>query len=671
MERKIIRPITDVEEKKKNFLSNEWLVTNGLGGYASGTLVGVTTRKYHGLLIAALPPPHGRYIMLNELREEVLFQQTSYCLNCEEKIDGSLNLDALNYLKKFFLEEGLPVWHYQLGEVLIEKRIFMSYRQNTVYISYELLEGPEEVTMRLFPGLNFRAHEDPVDSPLETEYVVTAIGNKYEIGKKEFLPVRIFSFGDETSGFTMQPAILSHVFFSRERQRGYAYSGDVWNPGFFHLKLHKNARIGLVASTESWGYLQALSPAEAHRAEIVRRQLILHHSGIQEDRIKELALAADQFIIVPEYRRKDTVRAHAFGEELRTIIAGYHWFTDWGRDTMISLEGLTLCTKRYREARWILKTFAYYVREGLLPNMFPEGEQTGLYHTADATLWFFHAVDRYYTVTHDTLLLDEILPILEEILHFHIKGTLFGIGMDPHDKLLRQGAPEYQLTWMDAKVEDWVVTPRRGKAVEINALWYNALKIMEQWVGEQKKALFCALAEEIKSSFNRRFWIPKEEYLFDVVDGENGDDPSFRPNQIFSFSLKYPVLNAEHWEKVLRKVHDKLLTPYGLRTLEVTHPDFKANYEGDLRSRDAAYHQGTVWPWLIGPFIDGWLKVYPTKGKEAAHFLEALFDHLGDEGIGTMSEIFDATPPYKARGCIAQAWSVAETLRAWMLASHL
>jgi predicted glycogen debranching enzyme len=336
---------------------------------------------------------------------------------------------------------------------------------------------------------------------------------------------------------------------------------------------------------------------------------------------------------------------------------------------MISLEGLTICTGRQREAGYILRTFGHYVHDGLIPNMFPEGTKQGLYHTADATLWFFHAIHRYVTATGDRSTLRQLMPKLKSIFECHMKGTRFGIGVDHADGLLRQGEEGYQLTWMDAKVDNWVVTPRRGKAVEINALWYNALSLFARWLHEEGDPLASQVDEaatRARESFNARFWSDECGYLYDVVDGEQGNDAACRPNQIFAISLDYPVLDESRWRPVFDVVRDRLLTPVGLRSLAPGDRDYKPQYYGDLRARDAAYHQGTVWAWLIGPFIDAYLRLYPGDLSGARACLRGFEHHQSEAGIGTISEIFDADEPYTPRGCIAQAWSVAEVLRAWM-----
>jgi predicted glycogen debranching enzyme len=463
-----------------------------------------------------------------------------------------------------------------------------------------------------------------------------------------------------------------------EQSRGYAHEGDLGSPGFFHVDLGKHETVTLVGSTEKWEIVEVLNPVQALASERERRARLLDETTpeAREGFAAELVFAADQFVITPAGRFEEAARAHAAGDEVRTVIAGYHWFTDWGRDTMISLEGLTLTTGRWLEAGYILRTFAYYIRDGLIPNMFPDKATEGKYHTADATLWFFHALNRYFETTHDRTTLKLLLPALIDIVEHHLRGTKFNIHVDPADGLLAQGEEGYQLTWMDAKMGDWVVTPRRGKAVEINALWYNALQLVAKWLRQMGDEIaaqrYDEHAQRARVSFNQRFWFAEGGYLYDVVDcnGQNDTyDKSFRPNQIFAISLDNPVVNQERWNAVVDLVQKKLVTPVGLRSLSPDDPEYKPIYSGDLRSRDGAYHQGTVWAWLIGPFIDAWLKVHPDDTQGARKFLDTFPVHLSDDGLGTISEVFDAREPHMAGGCIAQAWSVAEVLRCWVKTS--
>ncbi len=469
---------------------------------------------------------------------------------------------------------------------------------------------------------------------------------------------------------------FEEVFYRIEFSRGYESRGTLWTPGYFRFNMEKDDQATVVASTEGWDTIVALEPGEAYSAERERRRRLLDaaHPKARDGAAAQLVLAADQFIIAPNTRLADVARAQASGDEFRTVIAGYHWFTDWGRDTMISLEGLTLTTGRQAEAGYILRTFAHYIKYGLIPNMFPEGEREGLYHTADATLWYFHALDRYLNASGDWHTLRILLPKLIDVFERHVEGTKFGIGMDPEDCLIRQGEQGYQLTWMDAKVGDWVVTPRRGKAVEINALWYNALRLLQRWLEQEGDPAMVErvreTADNAQASFNRRFWNEEKGYLYDVIDGESGDDPALRPNQIFAMSLAHPVLAQVHWRPVLEAVASRLLTPVGLRSLDQRERDFKPRYDGDLRARDAAYHQGTVWGWLIGPFIDAWLRVHPEDKYTARGFLDGFVPHLHEGGVGSISEIFDAEEPFVPRGSIAQAWSVAEVLRCLVLTAE-
>ncbi|HZJ34137.1 MAG TPA: amylo-alpha-1,6-glucosidase [Vicinamibacterales bacterium] len=659
-------------EGRQSLAFKEWLVTNGLGGYATGTVSGAITRRYHSLLVAALPTPFGRTVMLNEIWEQLRFRDGRVVTLAQLiPTSGGTGLDSSSYLVAFRLEAGLPVWEYDVEGVRFEKRVVMPHLQNTTHVSYTLLSS-EPVRLELRPMIAFRLHEAPVNHPVTAPYGVHALGDQFEVlPGGDLPPLRLFLHGKEKA-FTVIPEFFSSLVYELEQHRGYECCGDLWSPGYFRLMLTPDTPGTLIASTESWETIGALSPSELLHAEHRRRARLVEAARTVpvKGMAAELVLAADQFIITPAGRVEEAARARAMGDEVRTVVAGYHWFTDWGRDTMISLEGLTLCTGRQREAGYILRTFGHYVRDGLIPNMFPEGTKEGLYHTADATLWFFHAIHRYLLATGDRSTLRQLLPKLKSIIQHHVAGTHFGIGVDPADGLLRQGAGGYQLTWMDAKVDDWVVTPRRGKAVEINALWYNALRLVTEWLRDEGDSMALETheyAERARTSFNQRFWYPEGGYLYDVIDGESGDDSACRPNQILAISLDHPVLNVDQWRPVFGVVRDRLLTPVGLRSLSPGHRDYKAQYYGDLRARDAAYHQGTVWGWLAGPFVDAWLKVFPDDKAGARQCLDGFDAHLNEAGIGTLSEIFDAEQPYTPRGCIAQAWTVAEVLRAWLL----
>jgi len=649
----------------------EWLVANGLGGYASGTVAGAVTRRYHGILVAALPAPLGRMVMLNHLLERARLKDGRVVwLGDENEVAGSNAADRGGQLIEFRLDLGLPVWVYDFDGTRIEKRVLMPHGQNTTHVTYRLLDGEGPVRLSLRPSIHFRSYESSVSETATEPYTVTAVKNRYEIAAGAGMPALHLQLHGHRGALTLDELGAATVPYPMEKLRGYESVGSLWSPGYFRVDLDEQQPVALIASTEPWESIEALSPERAAEAEIERRRHLVSVADLPPHRLaNELVLAADQFVITPAGRAEEAARARAAGEHVRTVIAGYHWFTDWGRDTMISLEGLTLSTRRFREASYILRTFGHYVRDGLIPNMFPDGAREGLYHTADATLWFFHAADRYVRATGDTETLRLLLPTFIDIIRHHVEGTRFGIGVDQTDGLLRQGAEGYQLTWMDAKVDDWVVTPRRGKAVEINALWFNALRLIQRWMSETGASTIAdgldveALARRTEGAFNERFWHSTGGYLFDVVDGERGDDPSLRPNQLLSISLDNPVLDRARWTSVMQVVRDRLVTPVGLRSLAPGHPDYKAKYFGDLRSRDAAYHQGTVWAWLIGPFVDAWLKVYPDDHRGARKWLEGFDAHLSEACVGSISEIFDADAPYVPRGCIAQAWSVAEVLR--------
>jgi len=643
----------------------EWLVCNALGGYASGTIHGVPTRRYHGYLIAALPNPAGRVMMLNSLAVQVKLPDRRIDLGwVPPNMAAGASLDLVD----FTLEVGLPVWRYRGFGVCIEKRVVTSHAHNTVMLEFRVLEGGP-LRLELRPSVQFRGHDEPVSTQVPEAYPLTAFGSRIELAAPAPLPaLKLHLSGGRRTSFVIEPMSVPDIGYATEESRGYASRGQLYSPGRFRADLPPNGSTALFASTEPWDTILTMSAAEMQAAELERRRRALDASvrSAREGAAAELVLAGDQFLIQPAGRHEDHVRARAAGDEAWTVIAGYHWFTDWGRDTMISLEGLALCTGRHAEAGSILRMFAHHIRDGLVPNLFPEGANEGLYHTADATLWFFHAIDRYLRVTGDRRTLIKLLPILRDVIDHHMRGTRFGIHVDPADGLLSQGAPGYQLTWMDAKAGDWVVTPRRGKAVEINALWYNALRLASDWVertgdpegGQQLRTA----AERAQVSFNKRFWNERTGCLYDVVDGEQGDDAAIRPNQLFAISLPNPVLDPQRWPSVLDVVERELVTPVGLRSLSPHHPDFKPSYRGDLLARDAAYHQGTVWSWLIGPYVDALLRVRKDV-TGARRALDGLIAHLGANCIGYVSEVFDAEPPFTPGGCVAQAWGVAELLR--------
>ena len=519
------------QPSREILLNREWLVTNGLGGYASGTVSGAITRKYHGILVAALPAPLGRVVMWNHVSEFLRFDDGEVVsLGAEERAGGQLDLQGAEYLREFRLEDGLPVWIYHVRDLVIEKRVLLPHLQNTVHVSYQIVGAGKAPRLELRPAFHFRHHEASVDLPLGEPYKLTAVNERYEIvsSRRKVPPFRM-RLPAPLRPSRFRPAKIPQVIYRTEQARGYAHEGELWSPGFFQVDLTDQTTATLIGSTEPWEIVDVLSPADVLGSERERRARLLEEAApeARDGVAAELVFASDQFVITPAGRAEDAARAHAAGDEVRTVIAGYHWFTDWGRDTMISLEGLTLTTGRCLEAGYILRTFAHYVRDGLIPNMFPDRQKEGLYHTADATLWFFHALGRYLEKSRDRITLRLLLPTLIDIVEHHLRGTKFNIHVDPTDGLLTQGQEGYQLTWMDAKMGDWVVTARRGKAVEINALWFNALKLLEGWLREtgspEEAHRYAEHARRASESFNRRFWFEEGGHLYDVVDVDGGN----------------------------------------------------------------------------------------------------------------------------------------------------
>jgi predicted glycogen debranching enzyme len=645
----------------------EWLITNGLGGYASGTVAGIPSRKYHGLFVPNLSAPKGRHILISRCDEVVIVDGKRMLLGGAEFADEQFVGEAHLLLKEFRLDDRIAVWLFRVNGTLLEKSIVMVHNQNTVCVQYRVLAG-DPVDLQIRPYVSFRRHDESPDNELARTFVFTAKNGQHEISADNIALTLRMGICPPPSVFVSDEHREREFVYRIDRSRGDSSTESAYSPGYYTARVTVSDTVCFFASTQSWERLtfdvSTVFDAERKR---IGALLALSRAAETDDFAQQLVMAADQFIVLPGSRLEETVMAEAEGTDLRTVYAGYHWFGDWGRDTMISLEGLALCTGRYREAGAILRTFAQYVKDGLLPNLFPEGERQALYHTVDATLWYFHAISRYVEVTGDRTILTSLMPILQSIVEHHVNGTHFGIHVDPADGLISAAAEGYQLTWMDAKVDGWVVTPRRGKPVEIQALWFNALTLMSQWARDLQlpTAQYEQLAAQVRDSFNARYWNESTGCLFDVIDGANGNDPAVRPNQVFAISLPHPVLFQRYWRPTLDVVRDRLLTPFGLRTLSSDHPDYKRHYRGDLRARDAAYHQGTVWPWLIGHYVDALLKV--QLDPAAAHqLLQGFREHLFDAGVGSISEIFDAEPPFAPGGCIAQAWSVAEVLRVWL-----
>lgn len=642
--------------------TREWLVTNGLGGYAAGTLLGHASRRYHGLFIPHLSAPWGRTVLIQRLDDMVEGAGTGVLLSGGEASHEHFDRAGAECLTAFRLDGRIPTWTYSVGGDRLTKRIVMPHGQNTVYVEYTN-EG-RDLTLKLRPYVTFRGHDNAFQDKRSHPYTLTLRDDRFTISFFEEGPPLRLGLRPSPGVFAADPFNAS-AFYRIEKERGLDHKEVLYSPGYFTVRLPAGQSVSFVASVEPWENLTARS-RDVFDAERARLRKIISRAPSMDGWAAHLTQAADQFLVLPRGRAGEEAAQQASGEWARSIIAGYPWFTDWGRDTMISLEGLTLSTGRPEEARAILKTYAKYVQDGLLPNHFPEGRNEAVYYTMDATLWYFHALSRYLAATGDEETLREIFPTLQDILERHQKGTRFGIHMDPADGLITSTEPGPPLTWMDAFLDGWAVTPRRGKPVEIQALWYNALCLMADWTEKLDAgpaAPLTALAEKVKASFNRLFW--NNGWLYDLVDGDEVEQMRFRPNQIFSFSLPHPILDPSRWEPVLEAVRGRLLTPVGLRTLDPQDSHYQPRYEGPRRQRDGAYHQGLVWPWLLGPFFDAWNRLHPGHA-EARNLIQGFSAQLTTGALGTLAEIFDAEPPFRPRGCMAQAWSVAEILRTYM-----
>lgn len=632
-------------------LSREWLETNGIGGFSSSTILGLNTRRYHGLLTAATRPPVGRFVLLSKLEETLLIDGRRYELSANQ-YPGVIHPQGFNYQTGFRLDP-FPIFTYEIEGTRIEKSVFMVRGENTTVVQYDFEQSVaanhKEIKLEVRPLIAFRdyhstTHENSALNPqVETENNQTTFRPYSDLPALHLAhnPAEINS-----NGFWYQ-----NFQYVVEQERGLDFAEDLFSPCAFTFDLNAAKKVHMIASTER----HEAGNADTYRqAEIGRRSTIARQTNGTNELVVSLTTAADQFVVARER-----------GE---TVIAGYHWFADWGRDTMIALSGLTLANRRCDIARNILAEFATHVDQGMLPNRFPDAGEAPEYNTVDATLWFFEAVRSFLQYTGDyEFVRTNLYAVLTDILHWHVKGTRYQIHVDD-DGLLFSGEPGVQLTWMDAKVGDRVVTPRYGKPVEIQALWYNALRFMEHLAARFKepnaKYGYGAIADRARASFNELFWNEQTGCLYDVVNGETRD-ASIRPNQVIAVSLPNTMLSKERAISVLRVIERELLTPRGLRTLSPTDPNYIGRYEGGPATRDGAYHQGTVWPWLMGPYITAHTRTFGKKaGRQfASAWLENFQEHLHEACLGQVSEIFDGDSPHAPRGCVGQAWSVAELLR--------
>lgn len=635
--------------------SREWLITNGIGGYGCGTIAGVLTRCYHGLLVAALNPPLKRTLLLSKLDETIQYDYQAYPCFTNRWFDGTISPQGYLNLENFRLEGTIPVWTFAFGDALLEKRIWMQQGANTTYVRYTLKRASKAAHLSIKALVNYRDHHGTTQSGDWQLSVSELNGGICVRAYPDAIPFYLLADGADVArnyhwylGFDL----------AMERYRGLWDRDDHYHAATFNQALQPGESLTIVATTTpqiNQDGATALQERYNYEAALLKRCLTFTVPWI-----KQLVLAADQFIV-------DRPLTH--NPEGKTIIAGYPWFADWGRDTMIALPGLTITTGRTDIARQILSTFAKYLDGGMLPNVFPDDGEVPQYNTVDAILWYFEAIRAYYDSTGDLSLLTHLYPLLQEVIDWHRRGTRYNIHLDS-DHLIYSGQEGTQLTWMDAKVGEWVVTPRKGKPIEVNALWYNALTVMIQIADilGQPSAEYQKMAQNTHKGF-QRYWHPSLKYCHDVLDSPTGHDKSLRPNQIMAVSLPYsqktlPLLRPEQQKSVVNTVAKTLITSYGLRSLCPTHHQYQGHYGGDQVSRDGSYHQGIVWSWLIGHFVEAHWRVYGDRIL-AKSFLEPMMNHLHDACIGSISEIFDGDAPMTPRGCFAQAWSVAEVLRVW------
>jgi predicted glycogen debranching enzyme len=638
--------------------AREWLVTNGLGGYACGTVAGTLTRRYHGLLMAALPPPWNRTLLVSRIDEVVEYDGQSYPLSANRWSDGAVDPSGYRHIERFRLEGTTPVWTFACADALLEKRIWMEHGANTTYVQYTVVRARSPLRLVAKVLANWRGY-DCLTHASEGFIDVRSVDGGLRVQALPEAPPYYLCSAEAT----VEPA---HTWYrnyelAAERLRGLDHQEDHLHAGTFQSELKTGDSTTIIFCTDPEACKNGTRAREA-RIQIehtLLEQAARAHPVMTKspDWIKQLILAADIFVIS---------RPFADYPECSSVIAGYPWFGEWGRDTMIGLPGLLLATGRAKLAANVLRTYAGFVNKGMLPNRIPDAGEGAEYNTVDAALWFFEAARQYYAATQDLSLIRDILPALEQIIDAYTHGTRYNIHVDSSDGLLYAGEPGVQLTWMDSKIGDWVVTPRVGKPVEVNALWLNALSTQAKFAEAlgSSTSPYTALAAQARQGF-QRFWNSEANCCFDVIDGPDGNDASVRPNQIFAVALEESALTAEQQRAVVDICQRELLTSFGLRSLSPRAPQYRGHYEGDQGQRDSAYHQGTVWGWLIGPFVHAFLRVTGDR-EQALTFLAPFENHLKIHGLGTASEIFDGDPPFTPQGCFAQAWTVAELLRAWV-----
>ena len=643
--------------------SREWLVTNGIGGFASGTIATGITRRYHGLLIAALQPPLGRNQLVAALDETVRYGGTTYALATHRWASGAIDPQGFLYLESFRLEGATPVWTYTLADAFLEKRVWMVQGENTTFVHYTLVRanGPLEIDLKAL--VNYRDFHSLTHAG-DWHMKITPV--EHGVMVLPFDGATPFYLKSDRASCEPCHEWYRDCYLPLETERGLDDREDHLFAALFHAELNPGESLTIVASTESGTALDgpaSLALRADHEAGLLDSWRARNEKSSVNNPgwLRQLVLAADQFIV--KRRLPEEPDGHS-------VIAGYHWFGDWGRDTMIALPGLALVTGRADIAKQILLAFASYVDGGMLPNNFPDAGGKPEYNTVDAALWYFEAVRQYFAATQDSATLQKLYPVLAGMIDAHVAGTRYNIHVDSTDGLLYAGGPGAQLTWMDAKIGDWVVTPRTGKPVEINALWINALETMAQFARILNKSTdsYERLSAQAKNSF-QKFWNVERDCCFDVIDvpgsaRSSGKDATLRPNQILAVSLPASPLRKDQQKSVVDICAQRLVTCHGLRSLAVGEPGYQGHYGGDQRARDAAYHQGTVWGWLLGPFALAHLRVYGDRAA-ALRYLEPLGSNIGSYGLGTLAEIFDGDPPHTPRGCIAQAWTVGEILRAW------